>query len=236
MAHSTIVLKTSAVFSDADRAAASEYFLQELQSFVRTTHGETPQSFTVSIDVLERKDRIVIGRDDWADSPCDEDGGPFIFFWNHRRYKGGTKDAVSPWVDDDPRTGELIEGVVECMTVYGYDHGGLSISTSTAYPFNCRWDSGILGAIYVTKESLKAWGGVYETEDDIRKDMVKFIERYNDYLQGDCWRVDQIDEEDNIFESYGSLIGSTLEDTGILGEFPESKHDEVRAAWANRYK
>ena len=233
MAHSTIVLKTSAVFNDADRDAAHEYFLKELQSFVRTTHGEAVHSFAVSVDVLERKDRVVIGRDEWADSPCDEYGGPFIFFWNHRRYKGGTKDAKSPWVDDNPKSGELVDGVIECMTVFGYDHGGLAIST---VPYSCRFDSGIIGAIYVTKESLKSWGGVYETEDDMRHDMIKFIERYNDYLQGDCWRVDLVDEEDNIFESYGSLIGSTLEDTGILDEFPESKHDEVRAAWANRYK
>ena len=33
-----------------------------------------------------------------------------------------------------------------------YDHSGVSISTSNAYPYNDRWDSGCVGFVYITKE------------------------------------------------------------------------------------
>lgn len=35
-----------------------------------------------------------------------------------------------------------------------YDHSGITVSTSNSYPYNDRWDSGIVGFIYVTKKTI----------------------------------------------------------------------------------
>lgn len=35
-----------------------------------------------------------------------------------------------------------------------YDHDGITVSTSNSYPYNDRWDAGIVGFIYVTKKTI----------------------------------------------------------------------------------
>ena len=35
-----------------------------------------------------------------------------------------------------------------------YDHSGITVSTSRAYPYNDYWDAGMVGFIYVTKEKI----------------------------------------------------------------------------------
>ena len=34
------------------------------------------------------------------------------------------------------------------LNIRAYEHGGITISTSTGYPYNDRWDSGLFGIIY----------------------------------------------------------------------------------------
>ena len=42
-----------------------------------------------------------------------------------------------------------------------YEHSGMTISTSDAYPYNDRWDSSPVGFVYVTKETIfKECGGI----------------------------------------------------------------------------
>lgn len=48
-----------------------------------------------------------------------------------------------------------------------YDHSGLTISTSSGYPYNDRWDAGCVGWIYVSKENaIKEWGGIPEKDEN----------------------------------------------------------------------
>ena len=48
-----------------------------------------------------------------------------------------------------------------------YDHSGLTISTSSAYPYNDRWDAGCVGWIYVSKEKAMAnYGGIPEKDEN----------------------------------------------------------------------
>lgn len=48
-----------------------------------------------------------------------------------------------------------------------YEHGHITISTSSGYPYNDRWDAGCVGFIYVTKEkALKEWGGIPEKNEN----------------------------------------------------------------------
>ena len=48
-----------------------------------------------------------------------------------------------------------------------YDHSGLTISTSSGYPYNDRWDAGCVGWIYVSKEkAMEEWGGIPEKDEN----------------------------------------------------------------------
>jgi hypothetical protein len=80
------------------------------------------------------------------------------------------------------------EDVAVILPLYLYDHSSLSISTN---PFSCKWDSGQVGFIFVSKETLrKEYGVKYITEKIIEKATVIIkneVETYNDYLSGSVY-------------------------------------------------
>lgn len=48
-----------------------------------------------------------------------------------------------------------------------YDHSGLTISTSSGYPYNDSWDAGCVGWIYVSKEkAMEQYGGIPEKDEE----------------------------------------------------------------------
>lgn len=48
-----------------------------------------------------------------------------------------------------------------------YDHSGLTISTSSGYPYNDRWDAGCVGWIYVSKsKAMHNYGGIPERDEN----------------------------------------------------------------------
>lgn len=81
--------------------------------------------------------------------------------------------------------------IVFYAPIYAYIHGGITVSMGErGYPFNCPWDSGLAGMVYVTKEKAKenwpfyggrtlwlACGRVAKVE----------IETLDQYLTGDVW-------------------------------------------------
>lgn len=46
-------------------------------------------------------------------------------------------------------------GAVSVTPIQAYCKGGLSLSTDEGYPFNCRWDSGTIGFLVLTKEDIR---------------------------------------------------------------------------------
>lgn len=104
----------------------------------------------------------------------------------HRRYQLGDE----PYNDGEP--GDFDPGQYPvCLPLYLYDHSGLTMSTG---PFSCPWDSGQVGWIFVTRETvLKEWGG--KGARRITKRMVKQaekclraeVEEYDQYLRGDVY-------------------------------------------------
>lgn len=122
-----------------------------------------------------------------------------------------------------------------------YDHSGITVSTSNGYPYNDRWDAGIVGFIYVTKKTIfKECGDI--TEENWKERADKYLEgemeTYDQYLRGECYRytleekvhywnettcphcgeVIKVDEYDDYEEtdSCSGFFGDCLEDNGIL--------------------
>ena len=65
--------------------------------------------------------------------------------------------------------------------LYKYEHSGVAFSTE---PFSCRWDSGQIGWIAITKESQKLTGILEKCFDDVIKSELK---TYEEWVNGECY-------------------------------------------------
>lgn len=61
------------------------------------------------------------------------------------------------------------------LPIYMYDHSGITIKTT---PFSCPWDSGLVGYIFVTKETVRK-------EFGIKRVTKEWIEKIKTYLEGE---------------------------------------------------
>lgn len=68
------------------------------------------------------------------------------------------------------------------LPVYMYDHTGIALSTGR---FGCPWDSGQVGFIYCTEDTInREFGGDW---DKARKCLESEVSVYSDYANGDCF-------------------------------------------------
>ena len=118
-----------------------------------------------------------------------------------------------------------------------YDHSGITISTSSGYPYNDRWDSCCVGFIYVTKKTIfKECGDITEEnwKDRADKYLEGEVQTYDQYLRGDvygytltkktihqekcphCGEVIREYEDNEEVDSCWGFYGDCLEENGIL--------------------
>jgi hypothetical protein len=128
--------------------------------------------------------RLKIYQDDNTDSPRSWDNlGTMICF--HRRYNLGDKHNYS-----HEEGQELLKGKDICVSLplYLYDHSGITMNTTG---FSCRWDSGCVGFIYVTKEKVRKEYNVKRITQDIIDRVTKCLEgevkTYDQYLTGEVY-------------------------------------------------
>lgn len=128
---------------------------------------------------------VKIFQDDDPTNPrkdCDQAGT--MVCWHSRYTLGDTHDFRDPdafmeWWKENGKGGVL-------LPLFLYDHSGISMSTGRAYPFNCPWDSGQVGYIYVTRETIiKEWGknGKAKAEKSLQGE----VKEYDQYLTGDVY-------------------------------------------------
>jgi hypothetical protein len=153
---------------------------------------------------------IKIQYDELCESPREWDNlGTMIC--KHRHYDLGDSkpsknfswDEFSSWQEaKNYLLTEMDAAVV--LPLYLYDHSGITMNTTG---FSCRWDSGQVGFIYVTKEKIKAeyeWKRLTKKRlkqiQDILDDEVK---TYNQFLTGEVYGY--VTEKDGEYiESCGS--------------------------------
>jgi len=91
------------------------------------------------------------------------------------------------------------------LPLYLYDHSGQTISTK---PFGCRWDSGQVGFIYVSrKKLLEEYGGKRVTKkmlETAEKVILAEVELYDSYIRGDVYGFKEYDADGKEVDSgYG---------------------------------
>jgi len=77
------------------------------------------------------------------------------------------------------------------LQVYKYEHSGISLSTSSSYPFNDPWDSCLAGYIIARREDiLKEFGAKRLTaklKDKAVEILKNEVEIYSQYINGDVY-------------------------------------------------
>jgi len=139
------------------------------------------------------KKRIKISQDDWAQDPREawDNLGTMICF--HGRHNLGDKHDYSHedfdgWDDLQNYIEKKLGGVV-ILPLYLYDHSGITMNTTG---FSCSWDSGQVGFIYVSRETLlKEYGGKKVTtklKERVTQYLIGEVEEYDKYLTGDVYK------------------------------------------------
>lgn len=102
------------------------------------------------------------------------------------------------------------------LPLFLYDHSGITMNTSG---FHCPWDSGQVGYIYVSLESIRREHSVKRVTKALRERIVKHliqeVEVYDHYLTGNCYGfvVEKDDEEiGSCWGFLGDYVGYCLEE------------------------
>lgn len=158
-----------------------------------------------SVEIDDRK--LTIYYDNHPESPREWDNlGTIAAF--HRNYDLGEIQTIprlfceldhSKWSEEkysDLLYSEDLDAILKEMDkqgfiylpVYMYEHSGITIATS---PFSCRWDSGLLGIIFVSRETiLKEFGWkriTKERRERIVNRLESEIKTYDQYLTGEVF-------------------------------------------------
>jgi hypothetical protein len=152
--------------------------------------------------------------------------------YKHRDYILGDESINDPieWLEDkmgipntftqsNERLSELEKRFVKeyiALPLYLYDHSGITMRT---YPFDCRWDSGKVGYIYVSKEKVRSEFGwkviTAKRREQIEKYLRNEVKTFDQYITGDVYSFTVEDEDENVIDSCDGFFGSDWEMNGI---------------------
>lgn len=173
---------------------------------------------------INETSRVIIEQDDYPFNPRKEyDNLGTLAAW-HGRY--GLSDIETDKLDMKYYLKELKANKDIFYPVYMLDHSGLSLSVT---PFNCPWDSGLLGFISVSKERIAK---EQLTPHQARKLLRGELETFNHYLNGNVWSFAIETWNPNpdcgweVTDSCGGFIGD-LKENGILDHLPEEARLKV---------
>lgn len=106
-------------------------------------------------------------------------------------------------------------GDIYILPVYLYDHSGTTISTT---PFSCPWDSGQVGFIYVTRETLEKEMLADKTPEEIHSYLKNEVVEYNNYMTGDVYGFEIEETGDSCF----GFSGNDHVSSGLLEQAQDS--------------
>jgi hypothetical protein len=144
----------------------------------------------MNYETIEYKNcKIRIEYDEDRESPREwSNVGTMVCF--HKRYNLGDGDCgldPTDFEDFDDLYGflERRHDAAVILPLYIYDHGGITMRTS---PFNCRWDSGQVGFIYASHDTIrKEYGDGPDSLERAEKCLRGEVEVYDTYLRGDVY-------------------------------------------------
>lgn len=177
-------------------------------------HKEEYKGYTIEIHV-----------DTDAESPREWDnlGRMLCFHGRHTlgdKNFGYTQSDEGSWQDWAERLKK--DGAVIVLPLYLYDHSGITMSVGE---FDCKWDSGQVGFIFVTREKLlKEYGGKVVTKAILKKAegvLRGEVETYDHYIRGDVYGYTITDPN-----------GEEMDDAcwGFLGDYDDKDYGALAEA------
>jgi len=164
--------------------------------------------------------KLVVEYCDFVENPREWDNlGTMVCF--HRRYDLGDKhnynhNDYDSW-EEMERAIIKNENVAVILPLYLYDHSGITMNTTG---FGCDWDSGQVGFIFISKQkALQEYGGKIVTKK-LKERLVTYltneVETYDQYISGDVYQFEILDENGEFEDSCGGFYGSDITKNGIL--------------------
>ena len=156
---------------------------------------------------MKKKIRIEIQQDEYPSSPREWDNIG-IMTCSHPNYNLS---------DEGHEGGEVPDDALVVLPLYLYDHSGITMKTT---PFGCSWDSGQVGFIYATKESIQRMQGDVEITPELLERVKGYLKSevkiFDDYLTGNVWGFAIFDGEE-VLDSCHGFIGD-IDDSGVMEE------------------
>jgi hypothetical protein len=104
--------------------------------------------------------------------------------------------------------------VAAILPLYLYDHSGITMNTEG---FHCGWDSGQVGWIFVSKDTLKAEQLADLTLSSAEEYLKGEVATYDQFLTGDVWGCVVEDDDGNHLDSCWGFFGhSYAEEEGAM--------------------
>ena len=165
--------------------------------------------------------RLKVVHDSSTDSPRNWDNlGTMVCF--HGRYDLGDKHKY--YSDEYQGWEELKKAILKnngsgtiVLPLYLYDHSGITMRTS---PFSCRFDSGQVGFILANRENILSEFGVKRVTKKIKEKVSSIlegeVETYTQYLEGEVYGFEIVDEDDNHIDSCYGFYGTDFATNGML--------------------
>lgn len=157
---------------------------------------------------------IIIEHDECSGNPRTEfdNLGTMVCF--HNRYNLGDKTKAS--IEDLKAIVKDTKRYIS-LPLYLYDHSGITINTSG---FTCQWDSGCIGAIYVSFEDIRKEYSCKRVTKKIREKVLNVlcseVETYDNYLTGEVYSYTIEDKNKEEIDSCCGFYGSDHEKSGLL--------------------
>ena len=181
---------------------------------------------------LKNGRKLVVEHCEWAESPREWDNlTKCIFFGNYKHI--GDKHDFDFNTEFDSRQDFIDRGediikekfdAVLVKAVHLYEHSGTSISTDYSGQYACRWDSGTIGFVVITKADLRneyGWKLITQKRldsvmDNLNSVMDSEINTLSDYIGGEVYEFSIQDENGDTEDSCGGFYGSDIRKNGIL--------------------
>jgi len=134
--------------------------------------------------------------DEYAGDPRREYDHNGVMRCKHGRYElGDVQASADTWEEllEEARDDGALEPI---LPLYLIDHSGLAMRTGPFHEDPGGWDSGRVGVIYATRETLLAGGHDPEnlpSSEQLAEWLTAEVAEYSAYLEGDvfCWTVER---------------------------------------------
>ncbi len=98
--------------------------------------------------------------------------------------------------------------VAVCLPLYLYDHSGITMNTTG---FSCRWDSGQVGFIFISKEKARSEYSAKRISPKLRGRLTTYlkneVETYDHYLTGSVYGYQIVDQAGADVDSCWGFFG-----------------------------